>query len=654
LKVLIASAPHADTFGYSMPPPGLLRLGGAALRAGLEVALDDLSYRWTAGDLGDERAGTLAERAAAHLLARGPVDLLGLSVMGATVPIAVAILERLRPALPGATFALGGPGVHGTGDELLRRFPWIDLVVRGEAEETLPELTRALERGEDLRAIEGLTLRGADGTVERTPDRAPLRDLGDLPDYAWDLLPSIADYKALRGEEDGLVPLDSGRGCVYDCSFCSIGRTWSRRSRALPAARLADEIEGLRAIPAARRAYLCHDIFGADRRHAMALCAELVRRSVDVPWEVRARVDHLDDELLAAMAGAGCDRVLLGIESGAPEVRRRNQKGMRDDVDVLARVRACVDAGVTPILSLILGLPGEGDAELERSLDLCARAALSGGVQVSLHLVNPQPGCALGDEFGPEARPSDTVPPDMALGAGESPEERALIDAHPDLFSTWALLPMAPERLDELVFLKDELGALLMRYPRTFHALRFAGGGESASDALALAREWRADGRTFETFARERSRGGPRQGVVDALLDWEGSLVRVGARGRLAPIPGRWRVGGEVLRAPFDVVDATVRMVEGAPPPLDDHAAEPRAFAVAVAPVLPGALPGIRTLRIGAGAADLAARLQDPRAADADRRALERSLDPEHPALAALVAAGLLVPPAQAESSAPA
>ena len=130
--------------------------------------------------------------------------------------------------------------------------------------------------------------------------------------------------------------------------------------------------------------------------------------------------------------------------------------------------------------------------------------------------------------------------------------------------------------------------------------------------------------------------------------------MRVGARGPLAPIPGRWRVGGEALRAPLDVVACAGRMGEGAPPPLDGDAEEPCAFAVTVAPVRPGALPGIRTLRIGAGAADLARRLQDPRASDAERRALERSLDPAHPALVALVAAGLLVPPSRAGSTAPA
>ncbi|MEL6428353.1 MAG: radical SAM protein [Planctomycetota bacterium] len=663
MKVLIASAPHADTFGYSMPPPGLLRLGAAARDAGIDVALDDLSYRLGAGELGTGEPpndASLADRCARHLAARcagadGAELLVGLSTMGATLPIALATLERLRPLLPGARFVLGGPGVHGVEERLIERFAAVDVVVRGEAEITLVEFVAALTAQRSLEGVAGLVLRAPDGRALRTPDRPQIRDLGALPDYAWDLLPPIADYKALRGEEDGLVPLDSGRGCVYDCSFCSIGRTWSRRSRPLPAARLADEIEALRGIEGARRAYLCHDIFGADRRHALELCAELEARGTDVPWEVRARVDHLDDELLAAMGRAGCDRVLLGIESAARAVRDRNQKGMRADVDVPARIAACVENGVTPILSLILGLPGEDEDALEASLDLCARAALHGGVQVSLHLVNPQPGCALGEELGDVSRPVVGVPPDMALGAGDTPEERALIDAHPDLFSTWALLPMEPEELALLRFLKDELSELLMRFPRTFAALRRtlgaapdgpgSGRGNDAR-ALDVALRWRDDGRTFETFARAAAAGTPDESLVRALLDWEVALVRVAARGPRRALPDRWRAGGELVEADRDLPAAGAALLDGDELPGQHGAA--LTFAVAVAPVRPGGLPRVRTLRLGAGAAQLARALeaQDP----AVRARAERALRTPNDAVAALVSAGVLVPPGGARA----
>ncbi len=539
MRVLIASAPHRDTFGYSMPPPGLLRLGAALEQAGIAVELDDLAYRLGAGELagGDALAQAGAERLlAAH--ARERCDAIGLSVMGATLPIALAILERVRRVDPRPSLWIGGPGTSGLERALLERFACVDVVVRGEAERTAVELARALEARRELAGIAGILWRDAQGRVRVEAEREPLRDLGQLPRAAWHLLPPIAAYKRITGAADGLVPIDSGRGCVYDCSFCSIGRFWGRRSRVLPAARLADEIEELASMPAARQAYLCHDLFGANRAEALALCEELARRGTRVPWEVRARADHLDRELLQAMGRAGCYRVLLGIESADPAVRRRNQKGMRDDVDLLRVVDECAAAGIVPILSLILGLPGEDERSLRTTLDWCAAAALRAGVQLSLHLVNPQPGCALGEEFGARARPIEGIAPDMAFGAGETRAERELIEAHPDLFTTWALLPQDEEHLRDLDAIATELPEVLMRYPRTVAALRALRGG----DTLELFRAWKRDGRSFVALAL--ASGDAR---VRETLALEQAQVRVAAKGpaaRAAPGP---RFSGELV-----------------------------------------------------------------------------------------------------------
>ena len=113
-RTLLAYAPHFDTFGYSMPPPGLLRLGGTLEAAGFEVALEDLAYRLGAGDVhGDER---LAESCADWLLARGDHGVIGFSTMGATLPASVAIAEIIREL---ASLA------HNIGAYLLRALlPW--------------------------------------------------------------------------------------------------------------------------------------------------------------------------------------------------------------------------------------------------------------------------------------------------------------------------------------------------------------------------------------------------------------------------------------------------------------------------------------------------------------------------------------------------
>jgi len=505
VQVLLVSAPHRDTFGYSMPPPGLLRLGGALERAGVPVALVDGAYEVARGAWREtELVADAVEALRAHA-DRTPVLAIGLSTMGATLPAALAIASGLRQAGMTAPIWLGGPGVGGIETELLRRVTAIDVIVRGEAEESIIELTRATQAGRSPSGIAGCFWRNEHGAVHSEAARKPLEDLSQLPDMAWHLVAPIQRYKDVTGEVEGLVPIDSGRGCVYDCSFCSIGRWWGRRSRPLPAQQLADEVCGILRMPGAKTAYLCHDLFAAHRPHAVAFCSEMIARGVPLAWEARCRADHLDLELLHLMKRAGCWRVLLGIESGDASVRMRANKAMKPEVDLLRVVKDCATAGIVPILSILLGLPGEGEPELERTLQLAADASLLAGVNLSLHLPNPQPGCALGDEYGTQAVRIAGIQPDMAFGAGETAAEREWIDAHPDLFTTFALLPKPEAELRELHALATTLPELAMRFPRTLAVVARQHGG-----VLPAWRAWRAHGRSWEAYVRH---------LQDTLLD---------------------------------------------------------------------------------------------------------------------------------------
>ncbi|MEZ6005112.1 MAG: radical SAM protein [Planctomycetota bacterium] len=602
MEILLASSPHRDTFGYSMPPPGLLRLGGELKGCGFAVGLEDLAYRLAAGEIvgGEELC-----RSAATWLADRPAAVLGLSTMGATLPAAVAIARHYRALRPGVPIWIGGPGSTGTDVGLLEQFPWIDLVVRGEGDFVVPELLTALREGarEPGAGVAGVTWRDGDGHVRREADRPARKDLENVADYAWDLLPPLAAYKGLTGEPEGLTPLDSGRGCAYDCSFCTIGRYWQRRSRPLPAARLVAEILALRSMPGARQAYLCHDLFGADRPHALEVCERLIAAGAPVPFEVRARIDHLDPELLDRMARAGCYRVLLGVESASPAVRARHQKKLGPEIDPLAVVDQCEAVGIVPILSLILGLPGEGPEELEATLELCSRASLRRGVHLSLHLVNPQPGCGLGEEFAATSARVEGIAPDMALGSGESAEERELIEGWPMLFSTFHLLPPEAvhgglEGLRHLASLAKHLPELWRRYPRTLRLLqRLQGGGVGD-----LWQRFAASGQSFAGYVRSQG-----DGLLNACLRWEQAALRVAARGpREADVDAIPRPTGECLVSPVDLGALAQALREDAPlPPLGAPAA------YLVVPQGPGGAQ--RTLRISADTARLLEHFQTAR-----------------------------------------
>ena len=119
------------------------------------------------------------------------------------------------------------------------------------------------------------------------------------------------------------------------------------------------------------------------------------------------------------------------------------------------------------------------------------------------------------------------IAPDMALGAGLTQPERDLIEARPDLFSSWSLLTGLEggvPKLQHLHRLAKFLPAILMRYPRTFAALERLLDLDTHDLALRIPEA----PCSFEGMARRLNLR-----LVDDLLLWEMTRLRVGARGRV-------------------------------------------------------------------------------------------------------------------------
>jgi anaerobic magnesium-protoporphyrin IX monomethyl ester cyclase len=199
-------------------------------------------------------------------------DLVGITSVTMTFPMATRIASWAKEAKSSTIVALGGPHVTFVPERSLMECPEADLIVRGEAEETILELVEALERGRDLREVKGITFREKGGFLS-TPDRPLLRDLDSLPPPAWDLLP-LARYRVLRGK----VGVLSSRGCPYGCIFCVGHKMVGKKGRFRDPAKVVDEMEWL-----AKRGFtsigIDDDLFTLRRGHALAICEELAKQA---------------------------------------------------------------------------------------------------------------------------------------------------------------------------------------------------------------------------------------------------------------------------------------------------------------------------------------------------------------------------------------
>ena len=504
LRVLLVQPPHRDTFGYSMPPLGPLHLGAAARERGHRVRFLDLALEVRRGGLPSD--DSLVEACAERILAEDP-QVLGLGAMISSMPMALHLAAVVKARAPTLPIILGGQGPETVEERVIARHPAIDAVAVGEAEQTFVEWLDALQGrsasshatgngashatdngestvvdGDTLLArsgacdVPGLVVR-RDGVPHRTPDRAPVADLDDVPSPAWDLAESPRSYAQAAGSNESLFPIDLGRGCTFTCSFCTTPVFWGRSARQLSARRAADEFDRLAGLDGLDCAYVTHDLFTVDRERVLAICDEKLARGNTLAWECRTRLDLVDAELLTRLREAGCRRILYGVESDSRAVLGRVDKGGRSaTMDTRAALRMASEAGMASILGLMCGVPGEQPEDVEANLQLAAEMAVVDGVSLSLHWFNVTPGNGEAADLGEQLAYVPGLYADLVRGydlppGHVHPEQLRMIEADAELFGAFRVY--APEHTTPraLSLLTRNAHLLLEVLPRTLRGL---------------------------------------------------------------------------------------------------------------------------------------------------------------------------------------
>ena len=233
-------------------------------------------------------------------------DLVGISTITPTAPRSYALADALRRA--GIPVVLGGVHVTFLPEEGLDH---ADFVVRGEGEDTIVELVRALEGGGDLQRIRGLSFH-ANGEKVHNPDRPLECDLDRYP---------VPDFSLVRGmRPGGVVSILTRRGCPFDCSFCCVAPFNGRRPRETSVERVLSEIEQqLPRIGAAGVLFFADDIFNLRPARMKRILRGMIENRLTPLWVAQVRHEAgRDPELLDLMRRSNCFRVFVGFESVNP------------------------------------------------------------------------------------------------------------------------------------------------------------------------------------------------------------------------------------------------------------------------------------------------------------------------------------------------
>jgi anaerobic magnesium-protoporphyrin IX monomethyl ester cyclase len=246
-----------------------------------------------------------------------PAQVIGLSCMANLLPFTMLAFKALREKYPDKTLILGGVGSKSVEDKILNRFPWIDIISRGEAEITGPELLRTLNNGRDLSKVKGISYRN-NGFVRHNPDRDRIQDLDTIEFPAFDKI----DLRRYAG-----FGMMTSRGCPYQCTFCSVAPVWNLESYSRSPKNIVEEMKILKENAGVDLFLFQDEFFISGKKQVMEFCRELQRQKLGIEYKAFGRVNLVDLEMLHALADTGCIELRFGIESGSDKILSQIKKG---------------------------------------------------------------------------------------------------------------------------------------------------------------------------------------------------------------------------------------------------------------------------------------------------------------------------------------
>ena len=317
-------------------------------------------------------------------------DIVGITSVTVTFSSAAQAARVIKESFPQALIVMGGPHVTVLDEQILSEHPEVDIIVRGEGEQTMLELADMVSRPDikNLTEVEGITFR-KNGKIVRNKDRDFIQNLDELPFPAYKYFP-LNKY-TFFGKL--LLPIITSRGCAFNCTFCLAPRMAGKGFRARSPKNVVDELEWSRD-RYKPDAFTFHDeTFTHDKKRVIEICEEIENRNIGLPWDCSTRVDRISPELLAKMREANCKLVSFGVESGSQKILNAMKKATTVELNERA-IKWVKDAGISVTISVIIGYPGETPETLQQTLDFIRRTKPD---DVHMSLATPYPGIELGN-----------------------------------------------------------------------------------------------------------------------------------------------------------------------------------------------------------------------------------------------------------------
>jgi anaerobic magnesium-protoporphyrin IX monomethyl ester cyclase len=320
------------------PPLGLLSIAGYLIHNGYDDVhvLDAQVDNWGHSELAEK-------------VAELKPDIVGITAMTFTLIDVKLTVEEIRKRVR-TTIVIGGPHVSIYPEETLEL--GADYAIVGEGEITFLELIKEIRRGTPTKRIY---------KQERF-----IEDLDALPFPARELTP-INKYYSVLAENTPTTTAFSSRGCPYQCTYCdrpALGKAFRSQSPK----RVVDEMEwcerkGIKEI------FFYDDTFTILKSRVIEICKEYQKRHLSINWDIRARVNTVDEETLGYLSMCGLTRIHFGVESASVRVLQEINKNITP-AQVYRAFELCRRFGIKTLAYFMMGTPTETLEDINTSLKM--------------------------------------------------------------------------------------------------------------------------------------------------------------------------------------------------------------------------------------------------------------------------------------------
>ena len=285
-------------------------------------------------------------------------DIVGVTTTTFTLIDSIITAKIVKNVDKNIKIIFGGPHAHIYPEETIN-IPEVDFLVLGEGEITFTELLQKIENCEELKKVKGIVFKHDDRIVN-TGYRGFIEDLDSLPFPARHLTP-YKKYYSLIAKLNPITTIFTSRGCPYRCLFCHKPHM-GKQIRVRSPDNVVEEIEecvnmGIHEI------LIYDDTFNVDKQRVLDICNLIKERGLDIYFDIRARIDRINKEMLIALKKAGCERIHYGVESA----NQRILDILRKDITVEQAekvVKMTKDVGIETLAYFMIGNPTETKDEI--------------------------------------------------------------------------------------------------------------------------------------------------------------------------------------------------------------------------------------------------------------------------------------------------